>query len=153
MRLLIDTSYLLPAIGISIRGISRTAVHDFASKGHTLTICTITLFELAAKGAKFAASGELEPRKVRDGLNAILHDPRIAEVPFEEPEVVSRALALRENMVDFVDCLIVAAAALTSDILVTEDEKIQRSVAEDRIRAKARPTIPAFYACSSKRLG
>ena len=52
MKLLLDTSYLLPAIGVSIRHLPQALVRDLRARGHHISICTITMFELAAKGAR-----------------------------------------------------------------------------------------------------
>lgn len=152
MRLLIDTTYLLPAIGVSIRGFPRTAVQDLQREGHTLSICTITIFELAAKGAKFVASRRLKHRRVEDGLRAILHDPRIGQVPYQEPHILSRALAVREEIGDFIDCLILSSAAAQAEALVTEDEQLQHLFSRESIKAKLRPVTPTFSVCPSRKI-
>lgn len=150
MRLLIDTTYLLPAIGVSVRGFPRLAVRDLQERGHTLSICTISIFELAAKGAKFVACRKLKQRRVEDGLRAILHDPSLGQVPFEEPAVMGRALAVSKDIGDFIDCLLLSSAAAKTDALVTEDQELQRVGSQEAIRAKLRPTSPAFAVRGSR---
>ena len=147
MRLLTDTTYLLPAIGVSVRGFPRLAVRDLQRSGHTLSICTISIFELAAIGAKFVARRKLKQRRVEDGLRAILHDPNLGHVPFEGPAVIRRALAVREEIKDFVDCLLLSSAAAMTDALVTEDEELQRAGSQESIRSKLEPTSPTFAVC------
>lgn len=152
MRVLIDTTYLLPAIGVSIRGLSRTAVRDLRSQGHTIVISNITIFELAAKGAKLAASHNLNDSKVNEGLRAIMYDPAIEQVEFTEGEVMSRALRVREEISDFIDCLIVSSAASEAEILLTEDQELQHLVSLEKTISKLKPVSPKFRASSVTRL-
>jgi len=67
MKLLLDTTYFLPAIGVSIKGFPRNIVVEFIRKGYEVLISEITLFELSAKGAKFIIAGVLSPRRVSRG--------------------------------------------------------------------------------------
>lgn len=152
MRLLLDTTYLLPAIGISIRGVPRMIVHDLQREGHTLSICTITIFELAAKGARLIVSGKLKHRRVQEGLGAILHDSRIVQVPYQEPHIISRAIAMREEMDDFIDCLIISSAAMEADALVTEDEELHYIFSRESTRTKLSPVNPAFGVHTSRKV-
>ena len=83
MRILSDTTYLLPSIGVSVRGLPRTAISKLRKQGHKLIISNITIFELAAKGAKLAAANRLSMGRVTQGLKAILHDPDIETVQLD----------------------------------------------------------------------
>ena len=58
MKLLLDTTYLLPAIGISVKDLNEKAILNLADKGHELLISEASLFELSAKGAKYVIDGE-----------------------------------------------------------------------------------------------
>jgi len=152
LKLLLDTTYFLPAIGISVRGIPRTSIRDLQRKGHTISICTITLFELAAKGAKFAASQRLDNLRVMNGLRAILHDPTIDQVSFCEHDVVGRALTVREEIGDFIDCLVLSSAAARADVLVTEDEELQDVASQEETKARVKPVSHTFRACAARRI-
>jgi len=59
LRLLLDTTYLLPAIGVSIKDLSRDAPIELIREGHEISISDITIFELIAKGAKHITLGTL----------------------------------------------------------------------------------------------
>lgn len=152
MKLLLDTTYLLPAIGVAVRNLPRTVVRDLRGRGHNISICTITIFELAAKGAKFVHDGKLKEDGVREGLQAILNDEAISQVQFQEPGVLARAMAIRTELKDFIDCLILGSAAITADALVSEDEELQDMVSQENIRAKLKPINPAFSVYSSRRV-
>jgi hypothetical protein len=62
LKLLLDTTYLLPAIGVSVGGIPERAPLELHERGHVLSISEISLFELAAKGAKYISEGSSRPR-------------------------------------------------------------------------------------------
>ena len=59
MKLLLDTTYLLPAIGISIKELPKDAPIKLIQKGNRISICDISIFELSAKGAKHISAGTL----------------------------------------------------------------------------------------------
>lgn len=52
MRVLLDTTYLLPTVGVAIKEISKDTVIKLLSKNYELSISEITFFELSAKAAK-----------------------------------------------------------------------------------------------------
>jgi PIN domain nuclease of toxin-antitoxin system len=53
LKLLLDTTYFLPAIGVSIKEIQKDALLTLIAKKHQILMSQITLFELSAKGAKY----------------------------------------------------------------------------------------------------
>ena len=57
MRLLLDTTYLLPVIGVAIGGIPGDAVVRVLDRGNEVYVSEISFFELAAKGAKYVTGG------------------------------------------------------------------------------------------------
>jgi hypothetical protein len=56
---LLDTTYLVPAIGISVKGLPKDALISLIRKGHQISISGISIFELSAKGAKHISLGKL----------------------------------------------------------------------------------------------
>ena len=126
MKLLLDTTYLLPAIGISIKGLPGDALIKLINRGDQVSICDITIFELAAKGGKYIASGTLSPDRVSRGIRSIIYDGRIARIPIHDSSILLVAFKLRGMLRDFIDCLILSSAINQNDVLVTEDERIQR---------------------------
>jgi len=126
LKILIDTTYLLPAIGISIKGLPTDVLIKFMTEKNPICISQITLFELAAKGAKYIKDGALTPEKVARGIRAIAHNDEIQPVAMHESEVLLTAFKLRKNLPDFTDCLILASAINNSDMLLTEDADIHK---------------------------
>ena len=120
MKLLLDTTYFLPAIGISIRGLPREAYVKLVELGPLIAISDITFFELVAKGAKYVVAGVLEADRVSKGLKAIVYDERISKIPIYDSAVLHMAFKLRSSLNDFIDCLILSSAVNQSDALITE---------------------------------
>ena len=125
MRLLLDTTYLLPAIGVSIKGLPKDALIRLIQKGHQISISNISVFELSAKGAKHVATGKLSAERVIRGISAIVYDERITVVPMHDSSILLTAFKLRRMLSDFVDCLILSSAINQNDAIVTEDKDIQ----------------------------
>ena len=124
MKLLLDTTYFLPAIGISIKDIPQDAVIRLIESGYEVCISEITLFELSAKGAKYVVSRMLSPERVLRGLRAIIYDNRIDRVPIYDTTILSTAFKIRSLLNDFIDCLILSSAINKANALVTEDDDI-----------------------------
>lgn len=125
MRLLLDTAYLLPALGVSIKGLPGDASIKLIRRGHLLSISDITIFELSAKGVKYITTGALTPERVSRGIRAIIYDDSIEKIPIQGSSILLTAFKLRNTLSDFMDCLILSSAINRNDALVTEDEGIQ----------------------------
>jgi len=124
LRLLLDTTYLLPAIGVSIKDLLQDAPIELIKKGHRISISDITIFELSAKGAKHITLGTLTAERVSRGIRAIVYDDRIERIPVHDSSVLLTAFKLRRMLNDFIDCLILSSAINQCDSLVTEDGDI-----------------------------
>jgi len=124
MKILLDTTYLLPAIGISIRGLRKEAVLNILKRGHEVLVSQITIFELSAKGAKYVVEGKLSADRVCRGIKAVVYDDRIKIIPMHDTSILLTAFKLRRNVSDFIDCIIISSAINSADMLLTEDEDI-----------------------------
>ncbi len=125
MRLLLDTTYLLPAIGISVKELPKDVPIKLIQKGNRISICDISIFELSAKGAKHISAGILPAERVTRGIRAIVYNEAIETIPMYESTLLLTAFKLRSMLNDFIDCLILSAAINRCDILLTEDKDIQ----------------------------
>jgi len=126
LRLLLDTTYLLPAIGVSVEGIPRDAAVKLIEKEYQISISDVTIFELSANGAKHIAAGVLTAERVSRGIRSIVYDERMAKVPIHDSSVLLIAFKLRNMLSAFIDCLILSSAINRNDALITEDEEIQK---------------------------
>jgi PIN domain nuclease of toxin-antitoxin system len=125
LKLLLDTTYFLPAIGISVKELPKDAPIKLMQRGHQIFISNITIFELSAKGAKYAASGTIAPERVTKGIKAIIYNEAINTIEIHENTTLLTAFKLRGLLNDFIDCLILSSAINQCDALITEDNDIQ----------------------------
>jgi len=128
LRIQLDTTYLLPAIGISVKGIPEDAALKLTQEGHQISISDITIFELSAIGAKYIATGKLSAERISRGIRAIVHDDGIEKIPIHDSSVLLTAFRLRRSLNDFMDCIILSSALNHCDLLSTEDRDIQNLV-------------------------
>lgn len=106
-----DTPYLLPAIGVSIKGLPKDALIRMIQKGHQISISNISVFELSAE-------------RVTRGISAIVYDERITVVPMHDSSVLLMAFKLRRMLNGFIDCLILSSAINQNDAVLTEEKDI-----------------------------
>ncbi len=133
MRVLLDTTYLLPAIGISVKGVLANAAEQLITRGNEMFISEITLFELSAKGARYVMDGALAPERVTRGINAISYEESLTKLPCYETLTLRTAMRMREVLGDFIDCLILSSAANNCEVLVTEDDDIHALMSDNRL--------------------
>jgi len=125
LKILLDTTYLLPAIGIAIKEHQKDLPLKLIQEGNQISICDISVFELSAKGAKHINAGKLPPERVTRGIRAIVYNEQIEMIPTYDSQLLLTAFKLKKTLNDFIDCLILSAAINQCDILLTEDNDIQ----------------------------
>ena len=125
MKLLLDTTYFLPTIGVSIKEMQKDALLTIISKKHQIVISQITIFELSAKGAKYIQEDMLSPERVTRGINAIIYNDTVETIPMHDTTILQTAFKLRNMLNDFIDCLILSSAMNNSEAIITEDNEIQ----------------------------
>ena len=117
-----DSSYLLPLFGIGLGNIPSDVVRRLSAQGHELLISEMSIFECAAKAAKLVARGELNIRRLVDGLLGVAYSPSFIRISIYEADLIGLAAEARKLISDFIDCLILATATLYADVLLTEDK-------------------------------
>ena len=125
MKLLLDTTYFLPTIGVSIKEMQNDALLKIIAKKHQIAMSQITIFELSAKGAKYIKEDMLSPERVTRGINAIIYNDDIETIPMHDTTILQTAFKLRNMLNDFIDCLILSSAMNNSEAIITEDNEIQ----------------------------
>ena len=125
MKLLLDTTYFLPTIGVSIKDMQKDALLTLMAKKHQISMSQITIFELAAKGAKYVKEGQISPERVTRGISAIIYNDAIETIPMHDTTILQTAFKLRNMLNDFIDCLILSSAMNNSEAIITEDNEIQ----------------------------
>jgi PIN domain nuclease of toxin-antitoxin system len=125
LKLLLDTTYFLPTIGVSIKEMQKDALLMLIAKEHQITMSQITIFELSAKGAKYIKEGQLTPERVTRGIRAIVYNDAIETIPIHDTNILLTSFKLRNMLNDFINCLILSSAINHCDAIITEDNEIQ----------------------------
>jgi len=124
MKLLLDTTYFLPVIGISVKNIQEDTVIELIKRKYQILMSEITFFELSAKGGKYVITGNLTPERISRGIRALLYDDRIEKISIYDTSILLTAFELRKLLNDFIDCLILSSAINWAEVLITENRDI-----------------------------
>jgi predicted nucleic acid-binding protein len=152
MRVLLDTTYLLPAIGVGVSGVPPDIVVRVRDRGHRTLASAVTVLEVAAKGGKLLADGRLDRRRFARGLGAILADAELDVIPMDREDLLLAAADLRAVHRDFLDCVLLATAAAESDVFLTEDDRLLDLADGDAVRRIVRPVADRFAAIRATKL-
>lgn len=144
MKLLVDTAYLLPAIGISVKGVPSDGAIRLVEEGHEIYASDISIFELSAKGAKHIVERTLSGERVARGIRAIVHDGTITMIPIHDSALLLTAFKLRSMLGNFIDCLILASAMNQCDAVITEDKDIKDLESSTEFGSLRAGTNPEF---------
>jgi len=152
MKTLLDTSYLMPAIGVRVKEISPDTLSLIRRGGHETAISEVTLLELSAKGAKLVTSGALTVERVNRGVIAAKRDVDLEKIQYTDEDVLRTSISLRGLHSDYLDCLILSSAINRCDVLLTEDSLIHALTRDERYRGLIREVNPDFAVSSHKAL-
>ena len=122
-RILLDTTYLLPAMSFSVKGIPDDVVLRLIAKNYLIFVSSISLFEMEAVGSKYVLKGHLSGVDVIDGIKAIKLSPDLKIIDHNDERVIKKAIELNRTLPDFIDCIIVATAVMYCSALLTEDSR------------------------------
>lgn len=131
MKLLLDTTYFMPAVGIAIKNLPKDVVTQLMQRKHRIFMSSMTIFELSAKGAKYVALGKIPPERISRGIRALAYAETVTMIEIRETTILHTAFKLRKILNDFIDCLILSSAINQCDALITEDVEIH-DIKEDK---------------------
>ncbi len=126
MKVLLDTTYLLPAVGIDV-DLPEDVLEQLFSSNHSLLINELSLFELFGKASRHMAGNETAKDRFYTGMKSILSS-QIEIKPIFTLDTLPIVRELPEQLTDLPDCPIVATALVYSDLLLTEAEDIPKLV-------------------------
>jgi hypothetical protein len=126
MRVLLDTTYLLPAVGIGVDLPDDLLERLFASD-HSLIINELSLFELFGNARRHMSGRETAKERFYTGMKSILSS-QIDIKPLFTLDTLPVVRELQERLSDVPDCPIVATALVYADVLVTEANDIPKLV-------------------------
>jgi len=144
LKILLDTTYLLPTVGIAVKELPRDAIIKLITKGHQIAISQISLFELSAKAAKYVKNGTLKPETVTKGIRALTYNDQIETIPINDTKLLLTAFTLRNILDDFIDCLILSTAINNCNALITEDNDIQNLKNNNQLNELLKTTNATF---------
>ena len=135
-RIILDTTYLLPAFGVEVSVDSSDVILEvlerFLSMGGVIYVSTISVLEAYLKAYRLSEKkgNDKGIRAAEVGFMAIVNDNRILKVDFMEMEVFREAHRIRRTHGDPFDCFIFATAKALGTPLVTEDREAKRYLTE-----------------------
>lgn len=126
MRVLLDTTYLLPVVGIDVN-LPEDLLENLFSSKHSFIINELSLFELFGKASRFFSKKEEAKERFYTGMESILSS-KIDIKPIFTLDTLSMVLEVNEKINDLPDCPITATALAYSDIMLTEAADIPKVV-------------------------
>ncbi len=135
MKIMLDTTYYLPAISVNIEGVDPLLLRNLMKNtDYQLFYCEITLFELAAKGARLIQLEELlNCEDITKGLDSIRWDKRLINLPwYTNPLILELATEIRKIHADFIDCLILSTAVYHTNVLATYDDELYKNILKEK---------------------
>ncbi len=131
MKLLLDTSYLLPFVGIRVKGTAEDDVRK-AFEEHQVLISDVQIFELYAKGLKYLLQGRIDAAGLVDGVDAVAHG--LEAKALSDPQVMRVTIKARQVLDDLLDAIVLSTALMYTDGLATLDKRIEDAYRADFIK-------------------
>lgn len=134
MKILIDTSYLLPLIKIKIENVTPNLLIKLLSEHENKYYYSdLSIFELAAKRLKYSSKREkITPQDIRIGIDTLQNEPRLEKMLYtDNPFIIELASSLRAIHKDTIDCLIFATAICECDCIMTMDSSFFEAIDEN----------------------
>jgi hypothetical protein len=126
MRVFLDTTYLLPVVGIEI-DLPDDLLERLFSSDHSFVMNELSLFELFGKASRFMSRDKNAKKRFYIGMESILSS-EIDIKPIFTLDTLSIALEVYEKIKDLPDCPITATALFDSDVMLTEAGDIPKAV-------------------------
>lgn len=131
MRVFLDTTYFIPSIGVALPNLPWDIAFRVQRNAETV-ISDLTLFELYAKGAKYVKKGFIEKEQVLRGVTSLRLDERFQKVDYWDSMMQDTAISLRQNINDYLDCILLASAIHSSEVMLTEDMVLRKAAEDNR---------------------
>ncbi len=126
MRVFLDTTYLLPIVGIDV-DLPNDLLEKLFSSEHSFVINQLSLFELFGKASRYFSIDEKAKDRFNTGMKSILSS-QIDIEPIFALDTLSMVLEINEKIKDLPDCPITATAMVYSDVMLTEASDIPKAV-------------------------
>lgn len=130
-----DTTYLLPIVGLAVKGLSREDF-NYILKNYQLFYPIPLLTELSAVIIKQARKEKLEeiPRQAIEGLNSIIYRETINLVPLDGEDLKIVYKLLKLGWKDIFDSILYATAIKLNMKILTMDKKFKNFLREKGLK-------------------
>ncbi|MHB8361496.1 MAG: PIN domain-containing protein [Thermoplasmataceae archaeon] len=139
--MILDTTYLLPIVGIEVEADLFDAIENTRKPVdfNSISISLISIFEIQAKTAKLGISWEITSQAVDELMK------KFEIVPFFGNDIIKTSLEIRQEIPDYIDCIILATAICRKDSLMTEDRRILSFMEKNRKKYEIEIHPMQFY--------
>jgi predicted nucleic acid-binding protein len=141
-KLVLDSTYLLPAFGVNIDVETSEAIVEtidlLKARGIGIFVSDLSPLECYLKAFSLAErAGTEEGRKAAvTGLLAVTGDSsKFVAVPYSDERVVREASEIKKSHKDPFDCFIFATAKALNAVLVTEDDSASKYVGGSNVQS------------------
>lgn len=139
-NILIDSTHLLPLVGVRVVGLPENPLATLISLGFDVKINEISMFEVVGKAlreAEKAHNKETTLKRIELGVKSLILDTKIEKFPVCELETINTAIQLHKNgLDDLPNCFIAATATKYTDLLLTESEDVKPALQKASIPLK-----------------
>lgn len=150
MKLLLDSTYLIPALNIDIaEGWSKADLKNLIlSEKYELYYCDLSLFEIYTKCMKLILQKKLDVQieAIQNGVQNIINSPKILKINWWEHIFESEILLeLKKVHNDSIDCMLLYLAIINCDIFATFDKTFIKKIKDsDNITKFVQEVNPEF---------
>jgi len=132
VRLLLDTTYLMPLIKVKIKEVGEDTVRQ-ALREHDIIISDVQIFELYAKGVKYLMHGFISTEDLVEGVEAAYYS--LEKIPMADRRVMESAAKIRRVLDDLLDSIILSTALHYGEGIATLDKRIEKAYEEKNVRS------------------
>lgn len=130
MKVLLDTSYILPVFGVDVDvpDVRKQLLH--ISRKATLLVNSLSILEAKWIVLKLSKRSPGILDSFKSGLEFIVMGKGFSVIPFHLPEIDFVATGVYLHHRDYIDCSILASAHVEADVLATLEAGRMRELAE-----------------------
>lgn len=149
MKVLCDTSYLLPLIKLSIEELPDNLLWELLNESkHEYYYSELSVFEITAKGFKYLIKkAEITLQDVISGLDALHNDSQVRSISWSDnPLIIDLASKFRVFHKDTIDCILFSTAICTCDCIITMDHSFYDMLSKnDKLIKEIQDLNKQFY--------
>lgn len=138
-RILLDTTYILPAFGIELEELSwndiERIINRLLIKKSRIYVSNISILEAYLKTLSIARKkgiSELFSRAI-DGVDLIVNEAEITKIDYFDREILEKASEIFKRHNDPFDAIIFSTAITRNMYLLTEDKEASKFIEKEKL--------------------